>query len=116
MTTTTKLPARTSRRRQERDQRAERLARRLRREFPFLRDLPAAVVRSYAELSLLSRETLDRLKERGLVRADGTPDPFIETFRRLKLAELQYARLIGVGSATGDGKPVIDLETLRDDS
>lgn len=118
MTTATKLPARISRRKQARDQRAERLARRLRRDYPALRDLPVTMVKSFAQLNLLAAGVAEKLKERGLIRPNGDPDGLIDVFRRLKLAELAFARQIGIGfgSLTEPAKPVLDLEAFRDEA
>jgi hypothetical protein len=99
-----------------RDQRAERAAKRL-RENSLFANLPAQLLKGYASLYVLSAEVRAKLNERGLIRPDGSFDPGIDMFRRLKDSEARYLGIMleVAGREKAEPKPVLDLEELRDE-
>ncbi|MGH8011729.1 MAG: hypothetical protein ACREQ4_04430 [Candidatus Binataceae bacterium] len=102
-------PKRRTRKTRMRDQRSERAARRLRKEYAVLDQVPAVVVRNFAALNVRASEIAARLQIEGIVRANGDPNPLLETFRRFKLAELAYARALGITFEWGKGGETLDL-------
>lgn len=110
------LPAKSSRQRRMRDRRAQRAAKRL-AENPVFAQVPGLVLSSFTALACLASEVRAKLAQRGLIRPDGTFDPGIDIYRRLKDSEARYlAMMLAVGEKDGrKPKPVLDLDDIRDD-
>ena len=60
----------------------------------FFQHVPMHMVRGYASLYTLAAEVRAKLKERGLVTAEGQPSPFIGEYRQLMLAQGKYLQII----------------------
>ena len=112
MTTT---PAKKAKAR-KRDWKAERAVTKL-RQTPMFADLPAYVLRGYAQLAVLAQEVRAKLQERGLVDSAGAWSPGIDVFRRLKDSEAKYLSLMLnlAGKDQRTPKPVLDLDDFRDE-
>jgi hypothetical protein len=107
------LPKRQAKR--QRDRKAERAVTRL-RQTPIFADLPAHVLRGYAQLAVLAQEVRAKLQERGLINEKGEWSQGIDVFRRLKDSEAKYLALMLdlAGKDQRAPKPVFDLDDLRD--
>jgi hypothetical protein len=64
------------------------------KQHDWFRGAPAQVVNGFAELLIISRELHARIKNEGVIRADGTLHPAVEAFRKYKHTELGYLTAI----------------------
>ena len=83
-----------------RDQRVRRLVERMRKHMPWLTksDIPAA--RGWAELEIISATLYAEFKTRGIFTKDGEARKLVDDFRRMKLAQLMYAKELALTPAS----------------
>jgi phage terminase small subunit len=81
----------------KRDQAVRRLARRIAIECAWITPIDGPMVRAWAQLERLSMEAFERLKDDGIMRADGTAHPLLSEIVKLRRAQTQLGAQLGLG-------------------
>ena len=76
------------------------------RKHEWFQGVPGPVVHGFAELLIVSRELRARIKTEGVMRADGSVNPAMESFRKYKHTELSYLTAIAELKRERDTAPV----------
>jgi phage terminase small subunit len=84
---------------QRRDQKVRRLAQKVKAALPWLEDADAPAVRAFCEFELLASAAFAELRDEGMLTSDGNPKALLDTFRKLRLAQLQFERELGMTPA-----------------
>ena len=79
-----------------RDIRSIRLARRLILAFPWLEKPDFALVKTYAQVAILTDECYALIRQQGIVRKDGSPHRFLAEFRNLARTSADLAGRLGL--------------------
>jgi hypothetical protein len=82
-----------------RDQKTERLARRVRLALPWLEPSDYPAVRVWAELEVLSVQVFAVLRTGNVVNAQGEGKRLLDDYRKLRLAQAVYSRELGMTPA-----------------
>ena len=98
-----------------RDRKVQRLVRAMRRAMPWLEDSDVPACRAWAQLEILSDHAFSILRTIGIINRAGEPLRLLTDFRQLRLAQLQYARELGMTPAAmkllraNSGRSTLDL-------
>ena len=84
---------------QRRDQKVRRLTTRVKAALPWLEPGDTPAVRAWSELELLASAAFAELRDEGMLTLDGNPKALLDTFRKLRLAQLQFERELGMTPA-----------------
>jgi hypothetical protein len=94
-----------------RDEKVRRLVRRMRQCMPWLEDADEPAARAWAQIEVLADMAHTILRTIGITSHGGEPRRLLTDFRQLRLAQLQYARELGMTPAarlaiqvSGEGK------------
>jgi len=85
--------------RRQRDQRVRRLSRRARKLLPWVEEADGPAVRAWAELEVLASLAYDRLRAEGITDTTGEPRALLETYQRLRKAQLSFEKELGMTPA-----------------
>jgi phage terminase small subunit len=99
MSSMSSVPAapRRARKTAKRDEAVRRIGRRIATQCSWILPIDGPVVRAWAQLERLSMEAYARLKDEGIMRADGTPHPLLSEIVKLRRAQTQLGVQIGIG-------------------
>lgn len=110
----------------KRDQRVRRLTRKVRNLMPWLEDSDGPAVKAWAELEVLAAIAYANLREAGILTPDGEPRAMLDSYQRLRKAQLAFERELGMtpsarmtlkasGKRTLDLVGAMDAEVVEDD-
>jgi hypothetical protein len=83
-----------------RDEKVRRLVRRMRVAMPWLEDADEPTARSWAQIEVLADMAHTILRKIGITSNGSEPRRLLTDFRQLRLAQLQYARELGMTPAS----------------